>query len=299
MANLTVTQAACHIPEFWSPDTRDAVEATVVAAGLVESDAFGLSELVGGPGDTMNIPYISNATANTKTANSNITLEVFGPGNAEASQVFTIGTHQHVAFAVENITEVQAKTNLRAKYTDRAGYALAAAADTNLHTLPQSFSNTVGTLGLEPSFDDWMAASQNLDDANAPEESRFIIVRPATYYSMRKLDQFVNADYTATLGKMATGRSQVGTIFGNVPVHKTTLVRAASSGQADNWYCHKKGVYYVSQELRTRADFDIHMDSDVVLSTHIYGFAEALQPPIDAGGGAATDIFNNVVFGTS
>ena len=299
MANLTVTQAACHIPEFWSPDTRDAVEATVVAAGLVESSAFGLSELVGGPGDTMNIPYISNATANTKTANSNITLEVFGSGSAEASQVFTIGTHQHVAFAVENITEVQAKTNLRAKYTDRAGYALAAAADTNLHTLPQSFSNTVGTLGLEPSFDDWMAASQNLDDANAPEESRFIIVRPATYYSMRKLDQFVNADYTATLGKMATGRSQVGTIFGNVPVHKTTLVRAASSGQADNWYCHKKGVYYVSQELRTRADFDIHMDSDVVLSTHIYGFAEALQPPIDAGGGAATDIFNNVVFGTS
>ncbi len=299
MANLTVTQAACHIPEFWSPDTRDAVEATVVAAGLVESSAFGLSELKGGPGDTMNIPYISNATATTKSANANITLEVFGSGSAEASQVFTVGTHQHVSFAVENITEVQSKTNLRSKYTDRAGYALAAAADTNLHTLPQSFSNTVGTLGLEPPFDDWLEASQNLDDANAPEEGRFIIVRPATYYSMRKLDQFVNADYTATLGKMGTGRSQVGTIFGNVPVHKSTLIRAAAGGQADNWFCHRTGVYYVSQDLRTRADFVINMDSDVVLSTHIYGFAEALQPPITAGGGAATDVFNNVVFGTS
>ena len=296
---LTVTQAACHIPELWSSMTRDAVEATVVAAGLVESSKYGLAELKGGPGDTQNIPYISNPTANTKTANTNITLEVIGPSSAEASQSFTVGTHQHVAFAVENITDVQSKTNLRRKYTDKAGYALAAATDTNLHTLPQSFSQTIGTLGLEPSFDDWLAASQNLDDANAPESTRFIIVRPATYYSMRKLDQFVNADYTGTLGKMTTGRQHVGTIFGNVPVYKTTLVRAPTSGQADNWYCHKEGVYYLSQDLRTRADFVIERDSDVVLSTHIYGFAEALQPPITAGGGAATDVFNNVVYGTS
>lgn len=279
--------------------TRDAVEANVVAGGLVESSKYGLAELKGGPGDTQNIPYISNPTANTKTANTNITLEVIGPSSAEASQTFTVSTHQHVAFAVENITDVQSKTNLRAKYTEKAGYALAAAADTNLHTLPQSFSKTVGTLGLEPSFDNWLTASQNLDDANAPEEGRFIISRPATYYSMRKLDQFVNADYTATLGKMGTGRNQVGTIFGNVPVYKTTLVRAAAGGQADNWFCHREGVYYVSQELKTRADFSIDRDSDVVLSTHIYGYAEALQPPITAGGGAATDVFNNVVYGTS
>ena len=279
--------------------TRDAVEATVVAAGLVESSKYGLSELKGGPGDTQNIPYISNPTANTKTANTNITIEEIGPSGAEASQSFTVSTHQHVAFAVENITAVQSKTNLRRKYTDKAGYALAAAADTNLHTLPQSFSQTIGTLGVEPTFDNWLAASQNLDDANALEDNRFIIVRPATYYSMRKLDQFVNADYTGTLGKVMTGRQHVGTIFGNVPVYKTTLVRAASAGQADNWYCHKEGVYYLSQDLRTRADFDINRDSDLVLSTHIYGFAEALQPPIDAGGAAATDVFNNVVFGTS
>lgn len=271
----------------------------MVAAGLVESSKYGLAELKGGPGDTQNIPFISNPTANTKTANTNITIEVIGPSSAEASQSFTVGTHQHVAFAVENITDVQSKTNLRRKYTDKAGYALAAAADTNLHTLPQSFSQTAGTLGVEPTFDNWLAASQNLDDANAPEGSRFIIVRPATYYSMRKLDQFVNADYTGTLGKVTTGREHVGTIFGNVPVYKSTLVRSPSSGQAENWYCHKEGVYYLSQDLRTRADFDINRDSDLVLSTHIYGFAEALQPPITAGGGTATDVFNNLVNGTA
>ena len=43
----------------------------------------------------------------------------------------------------------------------------------------------------------------------------------------------------------------------------------------------------------------INQDADVSLHGHIYGYAEALQPPITAGGGAATDIFNVVVYGTS
>ena len=195
---LTVTQAACHIPELWSDATRDAVEANVVAAGLVDQTMT--AALKGGSGDTMNIPYISNPTASTKTANTNISLEVIGPSSAEASQSFTVATHQYVSFGVENITEVQSKTNLRSKYTSKAGYVLAAAADTNLHSLPQSFSQTVGTLGVEPTFDNWLRSSQYLDDANAPETGRFIMVRPATYYAMRKLDQFVNADYTESLG---------------------------------------------------------------------------------------------------
>lgn len=258
-----------------------------------------MSALKGGPGDIINIPYISNPSASTKTANSNISLEVIGPSSAEASQSVQVATHQYVAFAVENITDVQSKTNLRSKYTTKAGYVLAAAADTNLHTLPQNFSQSVGTLGVEPTFDNWLRGSQYMDDANTPEDGRFIVVRPATYYAMRKLDQFVNADYKESLGSMKTGRSRVGTIFGNVPVYKTTLVRAPSAGQAENWYCHKTGVYYCSQQMKSRADFVIERDSDVVLSTHIYGYAEALQPPITAGGGAATDVFNVLVNGVS
>ena len=53
------------------------------------------------------------------------------------------------------------------------------------------------------------------------------------------------------------------------------------------------------EALRPRGAFEIIMDSDVVTSTHIYGYAEALQPPITAGGGAATDAFNVLVRGTS
>lgn len=290
---LTVTQAACHIPELWSQKTRDAVEANVVAAGLVDSTF--MAALKGGPGDTMNIPYISNPTASTKTANTNVSLEVIGPSSAEASQSATVSTHQYVAFGEENITNVQSMTDLMSKYSTKAGYALAAAADTNLHTLPQNFSQAVGTLGVEPTEDNWLRASQYLDDAIAPMDGRFIILRPATFYALQKTNRFTNADYAGSANAVrATERNQIGKVF-NAPVYVTTLVRAPSGGQAENWFCHPLGVYYCSQQMKTNSQLVIERDAEVFLATHIYGYAEALQPPITAGGGAATDIFNVLV----
>ena len=270
-----------------------------MAAGLVDNSF--LAPLKGGPGDTMNIPYISNPTANTKTANTNVTLEVIGPSGAEASQSVAISTHQSVAFAEENIVDVQSKTDLMAKYSGKAGYALAAAADTNLHTLPQSFSQIRGVLGVEPTEDNWLRAAQDLDDALAPDDgSRFIILRPATFYAMQKIQRFTNADYAGAANAVrATERNMIGRIF-NARVYKSTLVRAPAAGQAENWFCHPLGVYYCSQQLKTNApQFVIERDADVFLATHIYGYAEALQPPITAGGGAATDVFNVLVRGTS
>ena len=294
---LTVTQAACHIPELWSTKTRDAVEAEVVIAGLVDHSF--MQELVGGPGDTMNIPYISNPTANTKTANTNITLEAIGPSSAEASQSVVVSTHQHVAFGLENITDVQSKTNLMSKYSGKAGYALSAAADVNIHTLPQNFSQSVGTLGVEPTEDNWLRAAQYLDDSIAPDSGRFIVIRPATFYALQKTPRFTNADYAGAANAVkATERNLIGKALG-ANVYKTTLVRAPGAGQAENWFCHPLGVYYCSQQTKTNSQLVIERDADVFLATHIYGYAEALQPPVTAGGGTATDVFNVLVAGVS
>ena len=205
-----------------------------------------------------------------------------------------------MAFAEENIVDVQSATDMMAKYTSKAGYALAAAADTNLHTLPQSYSQIVGALGVEPTEDNWLRGSQYLDDSLAPMNGRFIIIRPATFYALQKIQRFTNADYAGAANAVrATERNQIGRVF-NAPVYISTLVRAPASGQAENWFCHSLGVYYCSQQMKTNApQFVIERDSDVFLATHIYGYAEALQPPVDAGGAAATDVFNVLVRGTS
>ena len=258
------------------------------------------AKLKGGPGDIMNIPYISNPTAATRTQNANVSLEVIGPSAAESSQTFTVATHQVVAFAEENITDLQAMTDLSAKYTKKGGYALAAAADTTLHALPTLFSQSVGTQGVEPGDDNWLRAAQYLDDANVDEAGRFIVVRPATYYSLLKIDRYINGDYVGGAAAMnATKKGQIATLY-NAPIYKTTLVRAPAAGQADNWFCHKDGVYYCSQQLKVNPpEFSRERDSFVTTMTHIYGSAEALNPPITAGGGTATDVFNVLVAGVS
>lgn len=282
---LTVTQAACHIPEIWSADTIDAVEANIVMAGNVQRKWE--SEL--SVGDILNIGYISNPTAQTKTANTNISLEVIGPSSAEASETITVNTHQYVAFGLENITEVQSKTDLRSKYTDKGGYALASAIDTSLAALPASFSQAVGTLGVEITYDNLTRGDQYLNDANAPESERFIIVGPAAKAGLLKLEQLTNRDYV--MGSEA-GRALrdgfIGKIF-SAPTFVTTLVNSPSAGQAECWYCHKDGVALILQDTTSRADYVIERDADVVLLTQIYGLTEVLIPPITAGGGAATD----------
>src|SRR4030067_3536564 len=124
-----VSGAICHIPELWATDSRDAVEANVLLAGLVDNDT--VSDLKGGPGDTLNIPYISNPTASSQSNSTNLIPEMIGPSDAEASQAFTTLTRQYVMFAIENIVEVQSKISMRAKYAGKAWSVLAAGAGPN------------------------------------------------------------------------------------------------------------------------------------------------------------------------
>src|SRR3989304_937632 len=108
-----IAGAVCHIPELWASDSRDAVEANVVLAGLVDNDT--VSDLKGGPGDTLNIPYISNPTASSQSNSTNLIPEMMGPSDAEASQVFTTTTKQHVIFAIANTVRVQSKISPTAR----------------------------------------------------------------------------------------------------------------------------------------------------------------------------------------
>lgn len=283
---LTVTQAACHIPEIWSPETLDAVRANIIYAGL--ADTHWKSKLT--VGDILNIPYISNPTASSKSANANIDLEVIGPSSAEESETITVSTHQYVAFGVENIVDVQSQTNLRSKYTSAGGYALASAIDTNLFTLPQSFSNSVGTLGLELTYDNILRGWQYLEDANAPPSSRYIIVTPAAYAGFLKLTEFTNRDYVGDGGR-GVREAYVGQILG-APTFRTTLVRAPNSNQGECVFSQKMGVALIVQDTKTTSDWVIERDATVVLMTQIYGYNEILVPPITAGGGAALDNHN-------
>jgi len=279
---VTTTTAVCHIPEIWSAETIDAVEAKVVLAGLVDR-RFEKELKVG---DTVNAPYISNLTASTKSANTNISLQTI----TEGSQIITVATHEYCAFGVENIVEVQSKTNLRAKYTQKAGYVLGASMDEVLAALAASFSHTVGTLGVELTDDNIIRAWQYLEDFDMPDSDRFIYLAPAAYAGLMKLDKFMHADYVGG-GGQGVRNAFVGKLYG-AQVYTSTLCNAPSAGQCAGWFCHKSGVALIQQQVRTRSDYVIERDADVVLATNIFGDSEILIPPKTEGGATAVDYAN-------
>lgn len=281
-STVTTTTAANHIPEIWDTETIDAVEGKVVLAGLVDR-RFEKKLKVG---DTVNVGYISNLTASALAANTNVTLEAI----TEAVEIITVDTHEHVCFAVDNMVTVQAQTNMRKKYTEKIGYALGSSMDEILAALSPSFSQSVGTLGLELTNDELLRAWQYLEDFNMPSTDRFIYLKPAAYAGLLKLDKFIHADYVGDAGR-GVREAYVGKIYG-AEVYTSTLCNAPAGGQCAGWFCHKSGMALIQQQIKTRSDFVIDRNADMVLGTNIFGKSEILIPPATEGGATAVDYAN-------
>lgn len=277
---ITVTTSANHLPKIWSSETIDAVEGKVVLAGLVDRH-FEKQLRVG---TTAYVPFISNMTASTKTGASNITLNTI----TEQYETITCTTHEHVAFAVEDIVKVQSNINLRSKYTKKAGYVIGASMDETIAALAANFSQTVGTLGLELTDDNLIRAWQYLEDFDMPESDRFIYISPGAYAGLMKLDKFMHADYVGGGGK-GVRNAYVGKIYG-ANIHTSTLTYVAAANQCAGWFCHKSGVALVQQQLKTTSQYSIHEDADVVLTTNLFGCTEIVMPPKTEGGAAGSEV---------
>ena len=285
----TTTTAAVHIPEVWSADTLDAVKANLGVANRVNRRWESEMRM----GDIYRVGYISNLTASTKSAATDVSLEAI----TESEETVTVGTHQYAAVGVEEIVRVQSKRDLRSKYTGQMGYALASAVDTNLLALSGGFDNSVGTLGVPITYENLVRSDQYLNDANAPEEGRSFFISPATKADLLKMDELKNADYVGAPGT-AVRRASIGSEIMGADVFVTTLVESPSSGQSNNWFFQREGAALIMQDTKTRDDFILLADLHAVVATQLYGFGEILIPPITAGGGTALDNHNVTVAGS-
>lgn len=194
----------------------------------------------------------------------------------ETNTNITITTNEYAAMAVEDIVKVQANRNLFEAYAGKMGYALDLAVDDVLAGLPDNLTNTVGTLAGALSYDDLLRARQYLDDADAPEENRVIIVAPAQEAEMMKLDYFINADYTGGNG-VTKGQGEKGYIGGwlGMPVYKSVNVEGTNAAGHDNVMFHKEAFALVMQmkpKFESMRDIDYLVDK--VASQQLYGTLE-------------------------
>ena len=263
------TTADVFIPELWSMEAIVARENQLVFANLVDRKfEKGLSF-----GDTIHVPSVGNLASRTKSTNTAITYETITETNTD----ITIATHEYAAIALENITRVQNNRDQLKLYAGKLGYALALAVDDVLAGLVDNFSNTVGTLAVELTDDELLRARQYLDDADAPQDSRVMVVSPAQETGLLKLDRFVHNDYESVHGPAReTGleKAYVSSFMG-MPIYRSVNVEGTNSAGHDNGMFQKEALALVMQIApKTYHQFDIDYIVDKVAVEQLYGTRE-------------------------
>lgn len=287
----TITNANVFIPEVWASEISDASQANIVLAGLVDRQFEDDMKF----GRIVHIKDRSNPAVRIKTADTSATWANI----TETDQDITISLQAYTAFLIEDITEVQADIEVRAGYTESSGYSLSAFVEgdltSGLASLPNSFSQNVGTLGVDPTDDDVLRCVRYLDDGDVPEDGRFCYVSPGTYSAFMKIDKFTRADFVGQSdAESAIKRAKVGMVY-NAPVYKSSLANnnPSSAGTSYSWFCHTRGVCLIMQrEAVVNSDYVILETGFGVLIYSLYNFAERLIAPSTLGGGTSNDRFN-------
>ena len=262
------TTADVFIPEIWSSLAIVAREAQLVFAKLVDRKfEDGLTK-----GDKLNIPNISDLATRAKSINAAITYETV----TETNTTITVDQHYYAAIAVESITKVQSDRDMLAAYAGKLGYALGLNVDDALASQVEAdwSGQTVGTLAAENTYHDYLRAIQYLDDANAPADSRYFVISPASEVGLLKMDTYINNDYTNIHGtgrESALDKAYISSFLG-VPVYKSTNVDGTNSAGHDNTLFQKEAQALIMQmtpDMHTM--FDIDYFADKVAIEQLYG----------------------------
>lgn len=273
MANFTTTTSANFIPEVWSNRTLDATESKLVAAKLVSRYDDDISAY----GDTVHIPEVSNfSAARDKSASTEITLDTL----TEDEKTISINKHKYVAFAIEDKLAKQSKFDLVGHYTQKAGYSVAKAVDTDLLALYSDFTTTdAGSYEADISAASMVAAIQELMVNDVPREDLAFIIYSSQAAALMNVQQFATVDYMGEFSKPTvtqTGPASshlYGTLYG-IPVYYSTNV-SVSDGTTDsvhNVLIHKEAWALAMQMApRVQMQYSIKDLADIVTTDVLYG----------------------------
>jgi hypothetical protein len=259
-------------PDLWSKMVLRATESRLVLAKLVDRKYEADASI----GKTVKVASVGNLSARAKAENTLITYETV----AETATTITLNLWSYAAFGVEAIVKTQANIDVQNEYQRKAGYAIAKDVDTKLAAaLPSGATQIAGTLGTVFTDDDVRRGVQYLDDADAPEEGRVIVMSPKEKADKLALDKWTNTLYRGT-GSSNGGGTQVNNgqigddIYGLTP-YVTTNLNKPAGGQADNTIFQKEGYALVQQvEPRTHIFYDIDLFANKIAIETIFGHAE-------------------------
>lgn len=251
IAQIGTAQAIAFRPNVWSNEVLDAVQSNLVIVPLVRHYDAEVSSY----GQTVEIPNVSNITANAKAYNTQVTLN----GPTETKTTITLNLHYESSFLVEDIVKAQSKYDLRSVYTKRAGYAIAEKMDRSLvDEMTANFTQTVGAFGTVISDANVLASLRKLDDAKAPQDNRSFVVTPQGKQEMLNIDKYIRYDAIGIAGDQnSIVNGQIGEIYGvRVYMSQNLSVTAGTPTQNNHLFFHEEACAVAIQvQPRTQAQY--------------------------------------------
>jgi N4-gp56 family major capsid protein len=286
--NVTTTTIANWLPTHYSPELQfGTVEKSVIAQLVKRPDLEGL---VSASGKTVEFGIISSNTARDKLVNTGVTYDQ----NTESKVTINLDQHKYLARIIEKRAEIQSMPAVMSSYGIQDSRSLAKAIDVYVSTLITSLTQNVGATTSAGAYSDITDAVirnaiQKLDEAEAPEEDRYLVISPAQKNALLGIDKFVDASKfgsDVTIQKGFFGEIYGVRVFVSNNLPDTTSVASSSGasailGRKNCVMFHKDAFSLVVQDdidtiLEDSADhIGIKMVSDAIfgasISRDLYG----------------------------
>lgn len=231
MANITTTEAADAIPQFWAAQAIGALSANLVMANLINRDA---SNEVATVGDTINIVKRGAVTVKDKSANTNVVADT--PTNTKVPVV--LNKHKYVSWHLEDNASAKAIADA-VNYVQDGMMAIAETIETDLLELYASIANDVGTAGTDIDDTTLLQARLQLNVQKCPAMGRNLIVSPKDEIALLALDKFTAANQRGDGGNALT-EAELGRIYGfNCYMSQLVPVTAGTPDTTHNIAFHR------------------------------------------------------------
>lgn len=278
--NITKTAVDAFIPEVWSKEIIYQTTNASIFAELVRRDFDGDIE---NQGDKVHIPLFSAVTVGDKTGNAPVDYTNY----TESTKDITIDKHKYFAFRVEDIARIQTQPDLIAGYAAQGGRGLANTIDTDISTqiTNASITQNVGATDVGGAYSDITDAVirnaiQLLDEANVPEEGRFLVISPAQKNALLGIDKFVSADKVGDASVIRKGL--FGSVYGvfvyvsnNLPNVAAVASSAGGAGVPAHKACmmfHREAFALCTQlQPRVQAGYDLDYLATSIVGDVLYG----------------------------
>lgn len=274
---------ATFIPELWAAKLLEGYDATLVynQPSVANRDYEGEIQ---NQGDTVHINSMGDPGVRKYVRGTELTFDDLGT----TSQSLLIDQADYFGFLVNDVDKVQAKGELGGPALTRASHKLRAASDAYSASLLKVGAHASNQLGRQKivsggtqmagagqitAWDLLVELGLKLDNQDAPEEGRYVVVDPGFIAAIAKDDRFMRADAAGDTGVRRNGIVYRAAGFDILRTSAVPTVGGAGANKDDKvLIAGVPGAFTAANQiLKTEADRVEKGFDDLVKGLNVYG----------------------------